>query len=112
MPTTGKIGQEIQYINVSFDVSELNYEESKADMPVLTVSHGRGGYGTYAEIKAYVLAHYGFKVSSLYIGQMKDKVGIKERINYNTGSGKSRVPSCPPDKEAAIIAAFRHFNMI
>ena len=32
---------------------------------------------------------YGFKVSSLYIGQIKDKVGIKERMNYNTGSGDS-----------------------
>ena len=110
--TTGKLGQEIQYINVSLDVSELDYEESEAERTHTPVKHGRGGFGTYAEIKAYVLETFGMKVSSLYIGQIKDKVGIKERKNYNTGSGKAKVPKCPPEKENAIIAAFRHFNMI
>ena len=59
-----------------------------------------------------MLEKYGLKVSSLYIGQIKDKVGIKERKNYNTGSGKSKISSCPPEKEDAIIDAFRHFNLI
>ena len=85
------------HINIDLDVEKL---ESK------------GGTATYAEIKAYIEEKYGYKVSSLYIGQIKDKVGIKERKNYNTGSGKSKVPSCPPEKEEAIMDAFRHFNLI
>ena len=67
---------------------------------------------TYAEIKAYVLEHYGLKVSSLYIAQIKDKHGIKERENYNIGEGKSKELICPPEKEEAITNALRHFNMI
>lgn len=67
---------------------------------------------TYAEIKAYVLEHYGFKVSSLYIAQIKDKHGVKERENYNIGEGKSKELVCPPEKEEAITNALKHFNMI
>ena len=29
--------------------------------------------------------NYGLNVSSLYISQIKDKGGIKERVNYNIG---------------------------
>ena len=64
------------------------------------------------EIKSYIEEKQGFKVSSLYIGQIKDKVGIKERKNYNIGSGDGKVPECPPDKEAAIMDALRHFRLI
>ncbi len=85
------------YVNVDLDVEKL---ESK------------GGTATYAEIKAYVMEKYGMKVSSLYIGQTKDKAGIKERKNYYIGEGRSRVPDCPPEKEAAIMDAFRHFNLV
>ncbi len=67
---------------------------------------------TYAEIKAYVLEHYGFKVSSLYIAQIKDKHGIKERENHNIGEDKSKELICPPEKEEAITNALKHFNMI
>ncbi|WP_405308782.1 hypothetical protein, partial [Methanobrevibacter sp.] len=67
---------------------------------------------TYAEIKAYVLEHYGLKVSSLYIAQIKEKHGIKERENYNIGEGKSKELICPPEKEEAITNALKHFNMI
>ena len=67
---------------------------------------------TYDEIKAYVKDKYGFEVTSLYIAQVKEKLGIKERKNYNIGEGKGVVPHCPPDKEEAIMDAFRHFGMI
>ncbi len=70
------------------------------------------GYATYPEIKAWVLENYGLKVSSLYIAQTKDKCGIKERENYNIGEGKSKELICPPEKEKAIIEAFKHFGMI
>ncbi len=55
---------------------------------------------------------HGLIVSSLYIAQMKDKAGIKDRENYNHGSGDGKVLKCPPDKEAAIMDAFRHFGLI
>lgn len=55
--------------------------------------------------------NYGFEVSSLYIAQTKDKAGIKERENYNIGEGKGVVPKCPPEKEKAILEAFKHFKM-
>ena len=70
------------------------------------------GNATYKEIKEYIEDKYGFKVSNLYIGRMKDKVGIKERENYNHGSGEVRNLECPPEKEEAIMDAFRHFGMV
>ena len=67
---------------------------------------------TYGNIKKWIEANYGFKVSTPYIAQTKDKVGIKERKNYNVESGKGKIQICPPDKEEAIMDAFRHFNLI
>ena len=67
---------------------------------------------TYPEIKAYVLDKYGFKVSSLYIGQIKTKCGLEKRENFNKGEGKSKELICPPEKEEAIKDAFRHFGML
>ena len=72
----------------------------------------KSGTATYAEIKAYIEEKYGFKVSTLYIAQIKDKVGLEKRKNYNPGEGKSKVPICTPEKEEAIMDAFRHFNLI
>lgn len=68
--------------------------------------------GTYDEIKAYVSEKHGLKVSSLYIAQIKEKHGLKERENYNIGNGKSKELVCPPEKEQAILDAFKHFGMI
>lgn len=44
---------------------------------------------TYEEIKDYVLEHTGLKVSSLYIAQVKEKCGLKERENYNKPKSNS-----------------------
>ena len=70
------------------------------------------GDATYSEIKDWILNHYGLKVSSLYVAQIKDKCGIREYEAYNHGKGEHHVPNCPPEKEEAIRAAFKHFNMI
>ena len=67
---------------------------------------------TYDQIKAYVLETTGLNVSTLYISQVKHKHGIIERENYNLGSGKAPIPTVPPEKEAAIEEALRHFQMI
>ena len=70
------------------------------------------GYAIYTEIKEWIKSEYGLKVSSLYVSQIKDKCGIEKRLNYNVGDNKSHVPKCPPEKEKAIMAAFKHFSMI
>ncbi len=68
---------------------------------------------TYDEIKAYVLEKYGLKVSSLYISQVKRKCGLDVGQNYNLPKKEdAKVPQCPPEKEAAIIEALKHFQMI
>ena len=67
---------------------------------------------TYDNIKRWVKAKYGLEVTSLYIAQVKGKLGIKGRKNYNIGEGKGVVPHCPPKKEEAIKNALRHFGMI
>ena len=67
---------------------------------------------TYTEIKDWIMSEYGLKVSSLYVAQIKDKCGFDKRLHYNMGENKSHVPKCPQEKEKAIMAAFKHFNMI
>ena len=68
---------------------------------------------TYDEIQEYVKEHTGLNVSNLYIAQVKQKCGIKERANYNKPkSENSRQPKCPPEKEKAIREALKHFKMI
>lgn len=68
---------------------------------------------TYEQIKNYVLEKYGFKVSNLYIAQVKEKCGIKERENYNKSKNiDSKQPVCPIEKEESIKDAFRNFQMI
>jgi len=86
-------------IEVDIDLDELDITSSESK-------------ATYEEIKAYVLDKYGFKVSSLYIAQIKTKYGIKDGINYNLSKKGSRVPACPPEKEQAITDALKYFKMI
>ena len=85
------------YVDINLEVEKLT---------------GKGGTASYGEIKEYVKERYGLNVSSLYIAQMKDRAGIKERENYNHGSGEGKVLHCPPEKEKAIMDAFRHFRLI
>ena len=69
---------------------------------------------TYPEIKQYVLDKYSYKVPSLYIAQVKRKLGLNLRENYNKPwSENSRpAPQVSPEKEAAIMDALRYFNVI
>lgn len=70
-------------------------------------------HATYPEIKAWVLEHYGLKVSSLYISQVKRKHGLPVGECYNKPKTEdARQPQCPPEKEAAIEDALRHFRLI
>ena len=84
--------------------------ELKMDELDLTAAESKA---TYDEIKAYVLNKYGLKASQLYIAQIKRKCGIIERKNYNVSKKEdAKVPQCPPEKEAAIMDALKHFQMI
>lgn len=68
---------------------------------------------TYEEIKAYVWDKHRLKVSSLYISQIKRKCGLEVSQNYNLSKSENpKVPKCPPEKEAAIMDALKHFQMI
>ena len=88
------------------------YERIKFDVNVEDLQGRASSTATYSEIKAYILEKYGLKVSSLYIAQIKDKCGFEKRDNYNIGDGKSKELICPPEKEQAIMDAFRHFGML
>lgn len=88
-------------IEIDLDLDELDITaaESKA---------------TYEEIKAYVLEKFKLKVSSLYISQVKRKLGLELGQNYNLAKSENArpQPQCPPEKEAAILDALKHFGML
>lgn len=68
---------------------------------------------TYEQIRAYVFEQTGLKVSLLYIAQIKKKCGLDVGENFNLAkSENARQPLCTPEKEDAIMQAFRHFGII
>ena len=69
---------------------------------------------SYSRIAKWVADNYnGMKVHSRYIAQIKRKYGLIERENYNKSKKPgATVPECPPEKEAAIVNALRHFRLI
>ena len=89
-----------KYISVELpmDDMDLTSAESKA---------------TYKQIQNYVLEKFGFKVSTLYIAQVKRKYGLDIREHYNISNNESRkIPQCPIEKEEAIFDALKYFKMI
>ena len=67
-----------------------------------------------AELRGAALNKYKIKALSLYIAQVKRKLGLNLRECYNKPwSAKSRpAPQVSPEKEVAILDALRHFNVI
>ena len=91
------------------DSRKVRVEFSLEDMDMSGFQKG----ATYEQIKAYVLEHTGLKVSSLYISQIKRKCGLDVGQNYNLSKKEdAKGPQCPPEKEAAIMEALKHFQMI
>lgn len=67
----------------------------------------------YKEIQNYVLEKFGFKVSTLYIAQVKRKYDLDFREHYNMSKNKKqKVTQCPIEKEEAILDALKHFKML
>lgn len=92
---------------VSDDVVEVDLDLDELDVTAAELK------ATYPEIKAYVLDHYGLKVSSLYIAQVKRKCGLDvgERYNLPKPGGRPQ-PQVSMGKEEAIREALQHFAMI
>ena len=68
---------------------------------------------TYKQIQNYVLEKFGFKVSTLYIAQVKKKNGLEVREHYNISKNENqKVSQCSIEKEEAILDAFKYFKMI
>ena len=87
-------------VKVDFSLENMDLSEFK-------------GKATYEQIKAYVLEKTGLKVSSLYIAQIKKKCGLDVGENFNLAKSENvRQPQCTPEKEDAIMQAFRHFGII
>ena len=95
--------EDIDTVSIKVDLEGINIRQNKQLLPEKP---------TYEKIKVYVKEKYGFEVTSLYIAQVKDHMGLEKRANYNIGEGKAKVPNCPPEKAEAIVDAFRHFGMI
>ena len=107
-PRTAHVETVVLLSKGEIDSKKVRVEFSLEDMDMSGFQNG----ATYEQIKAYVLEKHGLKVSSLYISQIKRKCGLDVGQNYNLSKKEnSKVPQCPPEKEAAIMEALKHFQM-
>ncbi|MBD9153413.1 MAG: 23S rRNA (uracil(1939)-C(5))-methyltransferase RlmD [Lachnospiraceae bacterium] len=87
-------------VKVDFSLEDMDLSEFK-------------GKATYAQIKEYVFNETGLKVSSLYIAQVKKKCGLEVGENFNLPKTENaKQPQVTPEKEEAIMKAFRHFGVV
>ena len=108
-PRTNHVETVVLLSKGEIDSKKVRVEFSLEDMDMSGFQKG----ATYEQIKAYVLEKYGLKVSSLYISQVKRKCGLDVGQNYNLSKKEdAKVPQCPPEKEAAIMEALKHFHMV
>ena len=108
-PQSGHVETVVLLSKGEIDSRKVRVEFSLEDMDMSGFQKG----ATYEQIKAYVLEHTGLKVSSLYISQIKRKCGLDVGQNYNLSKKEdAKGPQCPPEKEAAIMEALKHFQMI
>ena len=89
--------------------TKYSYFDYEVDHQAMAAKSGKA---SYREIKEWIKSKYDVSVSSLYVAQVKRKHGLIERENYNTGKEGHHVPECPPEKEAMIEEALRHFKML
>lgn len=108
-PHTANLETVVLLSKGEIDSKKVRVEFSLEDMDMSGFQQG----ATYEQIKAYVLEKHGLKVSSLYISQVKRKCGLDVGQNYNLSKKEdAKVPQCPPEKEAAIMEALKHFHMV
>ena len=108
-PMTGHVETVVLLSKGEIDSNKVRVEFSLEDMDMSGFQKG----ATYEQIKEYVLEKHGLKVSSLYISQVKRKCGLDVGQNYNLSKKEdAKVPQCPPEKEAAIMEALKHFQRL
>ena len=91
---------EITNVKIDFSLENLDLSELR-------------GKATYEQIKDYVREQTGFRVSTLYISQVKRKCGLEVGESYNKPKSEdARQPQCTPEKEEAIMQALRHYGVI
>jgi len=74
------------------------------------VQGGGGEVATYRELVSRIQKTDGFVAQTCWIAQIKAKHGL---IRYPAANrGPWGIKPCPPEKEAAIERALRHFSMI
>lgn len=71
----------------------------------------RAEQGTYAEIRKWVKQQFGFAPKDCWIAHCKELKGLPLKRAWNR-RGALRIVPCPPEKQAAIERAFRHFGML
>jgi hypothetical protein len=97
-----KVNRDPETTNVKIDFSLENLDLSELR-----------GKATYEQIKDYVREQTGFRVSTLYISQVKRKCGLEVGESYNKPKSEdARQPQCTPEKEKAIMQALSHFGVI
>lgn len=91
-----------KFIDIEVKVEEL-----------ATTGAERRSLATYDSIKKYCLDNFDIKVTTLYITQVKHKLGFPMRPNYRKAQNPDYVqPQCPPEKEEAIMKALQYYEMI
>ena len=100
-------------------VAVLTREKSVKSYAYVNISPSELGMGgkvkkpTYKQIQEYVLKNHGLKVSSLYIANLKDELGLDKQFSYEEAEmSAEKRPKCPPEKREAILDAFRHFGLM
>ena len=88
-------------------VVQLSLKKNTPKIEIIMHPDGESNYTpaekiTYQKIQEYVKEKHGLNVSSLYIAQIKENFNLPKSDN-------TRVPKCTPEKENAIIDAFKHF---
>ena len=96
----GNKAHETTNVKIDFSLENLDMSELR-------------GKATYEQIKDYVREQTGFRVSTLYISQVKRKCGLEVGESYNKPkSDDARQPQCTLEKEEAIMQALKHFGVI
>ena len=89
-----------RYISVELPIDEVDLTSAESKV-------------TYKQIQNYVFETFGFKVSTLYIAQVKRKWGLDVREHYNMSKNeKQKIPKCPIEKEEAILDALKYFKIL
>ena len=96
----GNKASETTNVKIDFSLENLDLSELRSK-------------ATYEQIKDYVREQTGFRVSTLYISQVKRKCGLEVGKSYNKPKSEdAKQPQCTPEKEEAIMQALRHFGMM